>query len=758
MAAIECFSAANFVGPAVVLPPMLNITDVTAWKAPCAFRSWRVPAGLALFAFPLVNFNGIPVRVDSTSSTLPAGFNVLSFAVIDRADDVHLLVDTGDTTFAPVVVPVGARLPVIDNNMDMRMSSMHIPPNAVVVGYKRRYFLGPYRVYSGSLGSLGDWNNRVRSLQVLPSTFPLPAQPRSPRPLGNATASVRFFARPNFTLLSLQQSVADGGVPSMEDWPFDLTDIQPSSITLDPGVLFVQYSATNFKGTARTWTTSTAMMPTDHKTFLMQSFQVLPSAAAQPPLPSSDYAMCISPLPASSLLYLEAGDVIPDLSVFNIDTCRSLVLPPSIVAIVYTGVNSTGQAVTLAPSTTHYDVAFSRGSLVLLSSTTTSSSTTTTTTAPSSGVTTILRHDNDSIWAADTMWIAFAVLVVVAIIAYCVFRQTSVDDISQPVVASPQPIDLDLPNHIPNPPTSYIPIDPALLDWTDLALYRLDNKLVLRRHFLASGASGDVYAGVFHNQPVAIKQLHVYTATSVQRFIREISLVAAIQSPHIVRLIGATWTCPQDLNAVMELMGGGDLRAFLAATTRCHVTWTTRLQWATSVCEGLFYLHSMHHMHRDIKSRNLLFQTKNDLDILKVADFGSARDVQDTGGSGTTTMAGTLRWMAPEMLLFQPYSSAVDVYAFGVVLSEMDTHETPYAQHCNQQGDEMMLIRRVLHDQLRPSFSADVPVWFKFLALRCMAHDPAERPSTSEILHVLLTQQRRLEERDDQVQNWTTTM
>ncbi|RHY99929.1 hypothetical protein DYB26_012274 [Aphanomyces astaci] len=710
MAAIECFSAANFVGPGVVLPPMLNITDVTAWKAPCAFRSWRVPAGLALIAFPLVNFNGIPVRVDSTSSTLPAGFNVLSFAVIDRADDVHLLVDTGDTTFAPVVVPVGARLPVIDNNMDMRMSSMHIPPNTVVVGYKRRYFLGAYRVYSGSLGTLGDWNNRVRSLQVLPSTLPLPAQPRSPRPLGNATASVRFFARPNFTLLSLQQSVADGGVPSMEDWPFDLTDIQPSSITLDPGVLFVQYSATNFKGTARTWTTSTAMMPTDHKTFLMQSFQVLPSAAAQPPLPSSDYAMCISPLPSSSLLYLEAGDVIPDLSVLNIDTCRSLVLPPSIVAIVYTGVNSTGQAVTLAPSTTHYDVAFSRGSLVLLST----------------------------------------------IIAYFVFRQTSVDDISQQV----SPIDLDLPNYIPNPPTSYICFDPALLDWTDLALYRLDNKLVLRQHFLASGASGDVYSGVFHNQPVAIKQLHVYTATSVQRFIREISLVAAIHSPHIVRLIGATWTCPQDLNAVMELMEGGDLRAFLAATSRCHVTWTTRLQWATSVCEGLFYLHSMHHMHRDIKSRNLLFQTKNDLDILKVADFGSARDVQDTGGGGgtTTTMAGTLRWMAPEMLLFQPYSSAVDVYAFGVVLSEMDTHETPYAQHCKQDGDEMMLIRRVLHDQLRPSFSADVPVWFKFLALRCMAHDPAERPSTSEILHVLLTQQRRLEERDDQVQNWTTTM
>ncbi|RHY19814.1 hypothetical protein DYB32_010173 [Aphanomyces invadans] len=612
--------------------------------------------------------------------------------------------------------------------MDMSVSSLHIPPGAVLVGYKRRYFLGPYRVYNGTSVTLYAWNNRIRSVMVLPATSPLPPQPTTAlsSTVNNASAYVRFYAKANYDILSLEESVAEGGVPSLEDWPFDLVDIMPRSISLDPGVVLIQYNETNFQGERRFWNRSNPSMPEDATRFLMRSFKVMNASAAATEANQTDYAVCAANINSSKVdLYIQAGDTIPDMAVFaSTAGCSPLTLSPTVFVTVYADVNYSGAATTYNATTTA--IMQLKGSMIVRATT-------------SSPVVLELA-------SGKTMWSAVGAVVGAAFLTFVVYRwmarvRVAKNDTTTRLAGSTR-------SHLPSArPRSSIPSQD--MDWGDLALIRLDSCQVVRERFVASGASGVVYSGTFQiSTPVAIKELHVYTATSVQRFIRELNLLSSIESPHIVKLIGATWTCPSDLHAVFELMGGGDLHSYLCQTRRDQVAWSTRLHWTKSVAEGLFYLHSMQHMHRDLKSRNLLLST--DVSSLKVADFGTVRDVDD---STHTANVGTYRWMAPEMLAFQPYTNSVDVYAFGVVMSEIETHQTPYANLFMSTGGsatkhpfESHVLRRVLHENLRPTFSPDCPIWYKFLALRCMAENPADRPSTAEILHVLTMQQREMDE------------
>ncbi|KAF0700882.1 Aste57867_8600 [Aphanomyces stellatus] len=169
----------------------------------------------------------------------------------------------------------------------------------------------------------------------------------------------------------------------------------------------------------------------------------------------------------------------------------------------------------------------------------------------------------------------------------------------------------------------------------------------------------------------------------------------------------------------MEYMDMGDLRSYLANTFPEAFDSKAKLSCARNIAEGLFYLHSQNLIHRDLKSRNILLDSVKGT---KLADFGSSK----------------------EMLLFQGHSNAVDIFSFGVVLSELDTHALPYADAVGdidgrEMSDETMA-RRVIHEGLRPSFRDDCPNWYRRLAQQCMAANPDERPSATKIMYVLKEQ------------------
>jgi len=82
-------------------------------------------------------------------------------------------------------------------------------------------------------------------------------------------------------------------------------------------------------------------------------------------------------------------------------------------------------------------------------------------------------------------------------------------------------------------------------------------------------------------------------------------------------------------------------------------------------------------IHRDLKPPNVLFDANG---VAKIADFGLSKFVNSNlERYQMTAKTGTVRYMAPEVLIGNPYSCSVDVYSFGMILSYMFTGQRPFA-------------------------------------------------------------------------------
>ncbi|CAJ1950910.1 unnamed protein product [Cylindrotheca closterium] len=107
----------------------------------------------------------------------------------------------------------------------------------------------------------------------------------------------------------------------------------------------------------------------------------------------------------------------------------------------------------------------------------------------------------------------------------------------------------------------------------------------------------------------------------------------------------------------------------------------TRLTFASDLASALAYLHSHRIIHRDVKPTNIGFDVRGDI---KIFDFGLAKEIPlDLKGSDTafklTAMAGTPRYMSPEVALGQKYNETCDIYSFGLLLWEIITLRLPYS-------------------------------------------------------------------------------
>ncbi|KDO22006.1 hypothetical protein SPRG_12215 [Saprolegnia parasitica CBS 223.65] len=110
---------------------------------------------------------------------------------------------------------------------------------------------------------------------------------------------------------------------------------------------------------------------------------------------------------------------------------------------------------------------------------------------------------------------------------------------------------------------------------------------------------------------------------------------------------------------------------------------------------------------------------------IRLGDLGSARTLD----------------MAPEVLRVpgcegqgRAYTTAADIYSFGVVLTELDTLSEPYSDLTDRSGVEEL----VRTGRLRPKMSANCPAWLQDLADKCLAFNPKARPTAAAIVKELL--------------------
>ncbi|GAB9469135.1 Tkl protein kinase [Globisporangium polare] len=278
----------------------------------------------------------------------------------------------------------------------------------------------------------------------------------------------------------------------------------------------------------------------------------------------------------------------------------------------------------------------------------------------------------------------------------------------------------------------------------DLLAVKVTSEEIEDVKIIGKGAFGDVWLVKYRKtQLLASKRLRKSEATRprIKNFIEEIKLVAKLEHPNIVSFVGAAWTIESDLQALFEFMDGGDLRDYLESNNSQREWTPEKVQIAIDIAEALVYVHSFSPplVHRDLKSRNVLLSA-TDLQA-KLTDFGVSRFRSED--NTMTSGVGTGKWLAPEVISGSTdYGPPADIFSFGAVLTELDSHQLPYHEVRGPNGTkvaDVALLQMIASGQVRPSLGASCPEKIVELANQCFALDPAERPAAAEIAWALRT-------------------
>uniref|UniRef100_A0A3P9HQ86 Mitogen-activated protein kinase kinase kinase n=1 Tax=Oryzias latipes TaxID=8090 RepID=A0A3P9HQ86_ORYLA len=223
--------------------------------------------------------------------------------------------------------------------------------------------------------------------------------------------------------------------------------------------------------------------------------------------------------------------------------------------------------------------------------------------------------------------------------------------------------------------------------------------------WVGSGAQGAVFLGKFHGEEVAVKKVRDIKET-------EIKHLRKLKHPNIITFKGVCTQAPCYC-ILMEYCAQGQLYEVLRAGRK--ITPSLLVDWSMGIAGGMNYLHLHKIIHRDLKSPNMLITHD---DLVKISDFGTSKELSDK--STKMSFAGTVAWMAPEVIRNEPVSEKVDIWSFGVVLWEMLTGEIPY-----KDVDSSAIIWGAI---VKCSCMLCFPSWI------CRNCKPRNRPSFRQIL------------------------
>ncbi|XP_067394865.1 mitogen-activated protein kinase kinase kinase 13 isoform X2 [Emydura macquarii macquarii] len=232
--------------------------------------------------------------------------------------------------------------------------------------------------------------------------------------------------------------------------------------------------------------------------------------------------------------------------------------------------------------------------------------------------------------------------------------------------------------------------------------------------WLGSGAQGAVFLGKFRAEEVAIKKVREQNETDIKH-------LRKLKHPNIIAFKGVCTQAPCYC-IIMEYCAHGQLYEVLRAGRK--VTPRLLVDWSTGIASGMNYLHLHKIIHRDLKSPNVLV---THTDAVKISDFGTSKELSDK--STKMSFAGTVAWMAPEVIRNEPVSEKVDIWSFGVVLWELLTGEIPY-----KDVDSSAIIWGVGSNSLHLPVPSTCPDGFKILMKQTWQSKPRNRPSFRQTL------------------------
>ncbi|KAK7336052.1 hypothetical protein VNO77_16580 [Canavalia gladiata] len=300
-----------------------------------------------------------------------------------------------------------------------------------------------------------------------------------------------------------------------------------------------------------------------------------------------------------------------------------------------------------------------------------------------------------------------------------------------------------------------------------LETYTFEDMRKATENFSSSNhIEGSVFHGRLNGKNMAIKRTK---AETVSRIDLGLFHDALHHHPNILRLLGTTSMLErqeQESFLVFEYAKNGSLKDWLhgglaiknqfIASCYCFLTWSQRLRICLDVASAMQYMHHVmnpSYVHRNVKSRNIFLDEEFGA---KIGNFGMAgcveNDTEDPHFYSTNPASWSLGYLAPEYVHQGVISTTIDIFAYGVVLLEVLSGQTPISRP-NDKGEGSIWLtdkiksilvsengnelREWIDSALGENYSFDAALTLANIARACVEEDSSLRPNAREIVDKL---------------------